>query len=237
MQGHLHGRHLLVVGIVHAVFVVEQLVGAGNLLPGERLSRGDVGIGGLLAVILKRGGHQPSILVDKHLVHAHLVADGAVVEFRVINQIGAAVGGSDDRVVALGTFAHGHESPVVVGTHDFLTSPVAPLAIVHLIGVEDGVHVARVLVGAVGLVGAEHTHLVAAVGREETVADEEVIVVADMLDIGTFARYIVSAGDFCSEIRVGGHTVAVAVGRGIADIIVSQTCLLIQLEHPDTARP
>ena len=82
-QCYLYWRHLLVVGIVHAVFVYQQLVGSCQLGGGEWLCGGNVGIGHHLAIISERRGNEPSVAVRKQLVCPYLMSGCAVVEFRM----------------------------------------------------------------------------------------------------------------------------------------------------------
>ena len=231
------GRHLLHVGIVHLVLVDDDLVGAGNVLLLAGSALGDVVVGELLAVILEGRGDDPSLLVEEQLVDAHLVAGGAVVELGVVDQVGASVGCSNGAVVTLCALADGLESPLVVCTHELRAAVVGAGTVVLHVAAEDGGVVVEVLIGAVGVLRAEDTHLVAAVGGESAVADEEEVVVADALDVGALARDVVSAANLLAEVGVAGDAVAGAVGRRVGDVVVAQTCLLVELQHPDAAAP
>ena len=165
------------------------------------------------------------------------MALAAVVEAGVIDQIGATVGCCDDRVVALGQLTLGHIAPVGVGTHQLHTTGIGTLSIVHHILVEDGAAAVGILIGTVGILRTEHAHDVATCGIEEAVANEQIIIVAHVLYVGALARYIVAAGHLFPEIGVAGHAVAAAAGRGIGHVVVAQTSLLVEFEHPDAARP
>ena len=58
-----------------------------------------------------------------------------------------------------------------------------------------------------------------------------------MLNVWSFARHIMAAGNLLSEVRVAGDTVAAAIGRRIRHIIVAQTCVLIEFQNPDATAP
>ena len=115
----------------------EHLPLSRNLAGLVQLLRSILFIGLRLAVVLERSCHQPSLFVHEHLVHTLLETFSSVVEARVIDQIGAAVVGGDDAVMALGTFAHRHESPFVIAAHELLSARVAILTIVHHVVRED----------------------------------------------------------------------------------------------------
>ena len=206
-----------------------------NLTGLVQLLRSILFIGLRLSVVLERSCHQPSLFVHEHLVYTLLESFSSVVEARVIDQIGASVVGGDDAVMSLGTFAHRHESPFVIAAHELLSARVAVETVVHVVARVDGRSVLAVDIWAVGFLRAEHAHLVAAVGRQESIGDEEVVVLADVLDVGTFARDVVASGKLLAEVGVTGDAVAVAVRRGIDDIVVTQTRLLVEVEHPDAS--
>ena len=214
-------HNFLVMGVVHSVFVQQQTIGASDFFYGERLLRGDVRVGDRLSVVFERSGHEPSVLVDKHLMDTHLVTYGAVIELGVIHQVGLSVFGGDDGVVPLCTFSNGHVTPVVVGTHDFLASRVAVSAIIHHILGEDGAHAVGIGVGTVGLCRAEDAHLISSVGVVETVTHEKVVIVADAFDVGSLAADVDAAGHLLAEIGVAGHLVAGTVDGGVGHIVVA----------------
>ena len=140
VEHYVSGCILLIVGIVHVVGMHQQLVPTSHLLCTEEGFGGNVGVGHLLAIVLKGRGHQPSVFIDKDLMGAHLVEIGVVIELGVIHQIGAVVGCCDDAVMPLCALSLCHSAPMVVCPHQFLSSLVAIDAIVHHISVEDGAH-------------------------------------------------------------------------------------------------
>ena len=235
--------------MVEFVVVDEQLVLAGNLVLGNLLRGGDVGTRHLLASVLKRCCHEPAVLVLEHLVDAHLMALAGVLEAGVVYQIGAAVLSSDDGVVALRALAIvalGLVAPVGVGAEDVLAT-VAVVGVgseVQLVAVENGTGVLGVHVGPVRILRAEHAHLVAAVvvvaGHaaccQATVAHEEVVVAADILDVAGFARHIVAASNLLAEVGVDGDVIARTL-QFVLHVVVAQTGLLVELEHVDNAAP
>ena len=95
----------------------EQLISTHNLIDSKRLFCCNVSISNLFTIIFERCNHKPSIAIHKHLMGAHAVPNGVVVKLGVINKVSATVVGSYDAVVSLRTFAHSHESPMVVSSH------------------------------------------------------------------------------------------------------------------------
>ena len=86
-------------------------------------------------------------------MNAHLVSVGAVVELRVIDEVGAPVVGGNDAIMPLGTLAYRLEAPLVVSAHDFLTTLVGGvLAIVQHPAGELSRTASGVFVGTVGFV-------------------------------------------------------------------------------------
>ena len=96
-----------------------------------------------------------------------------------------------------------------------------------------------ILVGPVWLIRTEHAHLVAAIiiivwiaaGCQSTIAHKQVIVATNILNIRRLATDIVSTGNTLAKIGI-------AVGwQWVSDIIVAQTCRLIQFQHKDAPTP
>ena len=92
-------------------------------------------------------------------------------------------------------------------------------------------------IDAVGRGRAERSHLIASVGSKAAIGDEEVVVLTDMLDVGTFAARPVAAGDALAEVGVREGTPAVVVLDGIGDGVVTQAGLFIELDDEDAAEP
>ena len=127
----INRSHLFIVFIIHTIFVNQQLVCAHNLVDCKRLFCCYVCISNLLTIIFERCNHKPSIAIHKHLVGAHAVPNGVVVKLGVINKVSSTIVGSNDAVMSLRTFAHSHESPMVVSSHQLFATSVAIVAIVH----------------------------------------------------------------------------------------------------------
>ena len=123
-------------------------------------------------------------------MHTHGMTLRVVLETGVIDQIGTTVFGSNDGVVALLTLSKTHQAPVAIGTEDVdaarITVRTEVLGILRI----DGTRASGILVGTVGLLGAEHAHLVTAgIGvirkcrQHEAVAHEQVVIAVDILNV------------------------------------------------------
>ena len=159
----------------------EQLISTHNLVDSKRLFCCNVGISNLFTIIFERCNHKPSVAIHKHLVGAHAVPNGVVVEFCVINKVSATVVGSYDAVVSLRTFAHSHESPFIVCSHQLFATSVAIIAIVHHVRIKNGTLTLSIFIWTVRLFRAEHSHLVSTIRRIETIAHKEIIIFAYVL--------------------------------------------------------
>ena len=205
------------VGFVVGVLVVgmsNQLVVTNHFVGAIELRSCDFGCRNGFAAEFVGSSDEPSVLVDKHLMDTHLMTFGAVVETGVINQKCTAFMIDDSRVVPLGKFGSRHGIPLVVGQNLHTDAATDVAAIIEDVAIVDGRlsgGCAAVFIGSIGLLAAEDANLVATIGHKTSVAHEKVVPVADMLDVGCFARDIVSAGNFSPEVGVAGH---VAIGRG-----------------------
>ena len=172
---------------------------------------------------------------------AHLVGFSTIVETRVVDQIGASVVSGDDGVVSLRRFsvvAHGLIAPFAIAAQQFLAVAVAAGAVVvHRLGVGGSLS-QRVFVGAVHGLRAIHAHLVSTIRLETSVGDEEVVPVADVLNIRGLARHAVASGYALAEVGVGGqsHSLAVVVA-GVGVVVVAKAVVFVEAQHPDAAEP
>ena len=155
----------------------------------------------------------------------------------MINKVCSTIVGSNDAVVSLRTFAHSHKAPFIVCSHQLLATSVAIVAIVHHVRIKNGTLTLSIFVWTIRLFRAEHSHLVSTIRRIETIAHKEIIIFAYVLYVRAFARNIISARNLLAEIRVARHTICRATNGRIGNIVIAQTSLCIELQHPDTSRP
>ena len=87
--------------MVEFVVVDQHLVLAGDLVSSHVLLGLDLRQRGHFTGVLKRGCHQPTILILEQLVYTHLMAFAQVLEAGMIDQIGTSVLSGDDGVMAL----------------------------------------------------------------------------------------------------------------------------------------
>ena len=219
------------------------MIVALNIGSGPRLSGGDGLIGGFFTIELEGSGAEPALLVEVELVGAHLMMVGSVVELGVSDQKGTPLVVLTNGVVSLGALPYCHLPPVIHSSNEFHASVGSSTrAIVKLVVGVEGRSAGGISVGSIGIGGTEHTHFVATIGSKTTIAHEEVIVVANVLDVGTFTTNIASSGNEFAEIGVAGvackrgsvRSYPVIGGDGISVGIIAQSCILVEFEHEDT---
>jgi len=94
-------------------------------------------------------------------------------------------------------------------------------AVVHLVARVDGRCSLGIDVWAVDMLGAETAHDVALLGGESAIGHEEIIVFANALDVGTFARHVVASSNALAKVWVAGGTVVAIGGVRIGDGVVA----------------
>ena len=239
----------LFLGMIQLVAMNQQLVLTRNTVGSYLLCSGYIGTRHLLASIFEGSSHQPSVLALEHLVDTHLMSLTPVLETGVINQIRTTVFSGDDGVMTLRPLAKVSScraSPRGISTEDVDTAVVIVLlrTEVQQIRGEYSTVVTRIGIGTVGILRAKHTHLVTTVvivvghttGSQSAIGNKQVVIPTDILNIAGLARYIVSTCNLLTEVRIDGNTVARA-SQGIFYIIVAQSCILIEFQHPDTTAP
>ena len=188
------------------------------------------------------------------------MSGSAVVELGVVNHEGSIFVIERGAVVPLSAFAHSLEAPVVVGTHQFhaavglsIGTIVQPIAIVIA-----GIVVGGIEVETVRSLAAEGSHLIASLGNlvpimvelvgavlillvatrcKASVAHEEVIVIADVLDVGAFAAAVISSGNALAEVGVGEGAPSSVCRQVVGVGVVAESCLFIQFEDEDASTP
>ena len=155
---------------------------------------------------------------------------------------------NDGRVMSLSHFSRRHRIPLIVAEEFHTLIALGIAAEVKDILTVNGINTRRgetVLIRSVWFLRTENTNLITAGSRQATIAHEEIVVLAHLLDIASLARNIISAGNLLAEIRVAG-TVGICSPRsnGLTAYliresigIVTKTVGLIESDHEDTTRP
>ena len=209
---------------------------------------GNFVIGDSLATKLVWRCHQPTVLIQEQLMHAHLMSFRGVIETSVVNQQSTSLMIYNSRVVTLRQLCCRHCFPLIVAKEFHTLVALGICAVVEDILVVHGIDTCRcqaVLVRTVRIGRAEHTHLVTTSSRQASITHEEIIILAHLLDVAGLTRHIIAAGYLLAEIRVtsgvgigrtcGGRLAAYLVREGIG--IVAKTIFRVQTNHENTARP
>ena len=133
---------------------------------------------------------------------------GIIVEAGVIDEQCTPLMIDESRVVTLGKFGSRHGVPLIVGQDLHADAATDVSSVVENVAVVDGRlpgSGAAILVGSIGFFTAEDAYLVATIGNQSTIAHEEVVVVSDMLDVGSLTRDIVTTRNLLAEVGVAGH--------------------------------
>ena len=166
----------------------------------------------------------------------------------MVNQICTTVFGGNDRVMALRTLAIvtlSHIAPAGICTEDVHTTVAYCVRTeIQLIAVKHGINIVGVNIRAVRLFRTEHSHLIAAIvvvvsvaaGSKSSVSNEEEIVATDILYVTCLARHIIASSNLLAEIRILSNAIARS-SQCILHIIVAQTSVLVEFQHPDATTP
>ena len=120
------------------VGVGDELIVACHLVSTIKLRCCDVGSRNGFAAEFVGRCDEPAVLVDEHLMDAHLMSFGIIVEAGVIDEQCTTLMIDDSRVVSLGKFGSRHGVPLIVGQdlHTDATTDVS--AVVEDVAVVDG---------------------------------------------------------------------------------------------------
>ena len=234
----------LCLGIL-TILMTHELIVACNVCICDRCLGSNRLIGDGLTVKLEWSCHQPALIVEEELMNTHLMTFATIAETSVINHERTILLVNERRVVTLCKLSTAHGIPLVTAKEQYATVVGCGRTIVHLITLEESRCAIAILVRTIRILRTEDAHLVTAIAGQATIAHEEEVVLAYLLNIACLARYVISTRYLLAEVRVAGavgtgstrssgfaiHLVREGIG------IVAETIGLIQLNHKDTTRP
>ena len=246
----MDGNRLLVslCRCILAIRMSHQLVISHNFASLVKLPGGNILMGIGLTAELVRCSYQPTILVHEELMHSHLMLLPPGIDAGMIDYERTTLVVDDGRVMSLSYFCRRHRIPLVVAEEFHTLIALGIAAEVKDILTINGINTRRgetVLIRSVWFFRTENTNLITAGSRQATIAHEEIVVLAHLLNIASLARNIISAGNLLAEIGIAG-TVGISSSRSNGHTasliresigIVTKTIGLIESDHEDTTRP
>ena len=238
VQRHVHHIGTLKLLIVQLIFVQHKLIIARYFILAVLASSSNAIVRERFPIEFERCHAKPTMLIQEHLMHTVLESLVARVETSVINQETASLAIHERRIVPLRHFCHRLKCQSVECRHQQV-SPHRCIVrtIVHLVAVVDGCLSLRIHVRTFYLLRTETAHHVTLLCRESTIRHEEIVVLANVLDVTTLARRVIPSSNADAVVRVARGTVVAISLVGISGCVVAETILVVQLNQPDATAP
>ena len=187
--------------------MLHELILAKNVLAGIFEVSLDAVVSQSLTIELKRCCAEPSFLVDKQLVNPVLETFTTSCETSMVDEEVPVLAVHKSGVVSLGNFTCSLETEAIVGRHQKITHCIGVICtVVHLIPREDGTLAFCIGIRSINIAGTERPHHIALVRLQTAIGHKQVIIITDMLDVGTLTRHIITTCDTLAEIGVAGGT-------------------------------